>query len=206
MTSCSFRTFFCCGATLTGLILTALSGRAATPNAARPNFLIVYTDDQRWDSLSLAGHPFLRTPHMDRIGREGVEFKNAFVTSPLCSPTRASLLTGQYAHAHGVTTNEGAGEIGQRLDTFPRVLQRAGYRTGYIGKWHMGESAEPRPGFDRWVSFAGQGRYTDPELNVDGRTTASNGYIADVLTDRALEFLRESADKPFCLIGYEPAR
>jgi arylsulfatase A-like enzyme len=89
---------------------------------------------------------------------------------------------------------------GHWASTFPRALQRSGYRTGYIGKWHMGESAVPRPGFDRWVSFAGQGRYTDPELNVDGRTTPSTGYIADVLTDHALEFLRQPADQPFCLI------
>lgn len=182
------------------LILAALGFPAVARSADAPNVLIIYADDQRWDSLSIAGHPFLTTPHIDRIGEEGVEFAQSFVTTPVCSPSRASFLTGQYKHTHGVVGNGDYSELSQQMQTFPRILQRSGYRTGYIGKWHMGNSPDPRPGFDRWVSFAGQGLYSNPPLNIDGQSVRSKGYLADVLTEHALKFIAEPSDKPFCLI------
>jgi len=171
----------------------------AAPRAARPNLVFIYTDDQRWDAMSCAGHPFLKTPNMDRIAREGVRFRNAFVTLPLCSPSRASFLTGQYAHTHRVTTNANNSDLSRQLSTFPRLLQQAGYETAFVGKWHMGNDDSPRPGFDRWVSFRGQGVYNDPPLNIDGQATKAQGYMTDILADHAVGFLRRAHAKPFLL-------
>src|SRR5262245_52814934 len=102
----------------------------------RPNFVFILVDDLRWDAMSCAGHPFARTPHIDRLAARGVRFANAFVTTSLCSPSRASILTGLYAHTHGVKANEGA-ELDARFPTFPQLLRAAGYETAFIGKWHM---------------------------------------------------------------------
>src|SRR5690349_19778458 len=112
--------------------------------APRPNVVVILTDDQRWDCLSSAGHPFLKTPHMDRLAAEGVRFANAFVTTSLCSPSRASFLSGLYAHAHGVNNN--FTEYPAALPSYASRLKAAGYRTAHIGKWHMGEENDsPRP-------------------------------------------------------------
>lgn len=127
------------------LLVSATCTQADEPR--RPNILFLLTDDQRWDAASLAGHPHLRTPNIDRLGQEGVYFRNAFCTTSLCSPSRASILSGLYAHAHGVVNN--FTEYPQNLQSFPLILQAQGYNTAYIGKWHMGENNdEPRPGFD----------------------------------------------------------
>ncbi|MCX6619761.1 MAG: sulfatase [Acidobacteria bacterium] len=144
------------------------------------------------------GHPWLKTPSLDRLAGGGAIFQNAFVTTSLCSPSRASILTGQYAHAHGVIGNATA--LNADLPTFPRVLQQNGYTTGLIGKWHMGgSSAMPRPGFDRWISFRGQGTYRDPLLNFDGTERKVDGYVTDILTDEAERFIRQNTTRPFCL-------
>jgi N-acetylglucosamine-6-sulfatase len=105
----------------------------------------------------LHGTSLALTPNIDRLAAEGVTFRNAFVTSPLCSPSRACFLTGQYAHAHGITDNTDHSPASHRLQTFPRTLQASGYETAFIGKWHMGVDDTPRPGFDHWVGFPGQG-------------------------------------------------
>lgn len=170
------------------------------PPTPHPNILVIYTDDQRWDSLSLAGHPFLKTPNIDRIGKEGALFNQSFVTAPSCSPSRASFLSGQYSHTHRARGMADYTDISMRMQTFPRILHQSGYRTGYFGKWDLGNDPQPRPGFDRWVSLAGQSRYYDPTLNIDGKTENANGYIADVLTDYALDFIDQSSEKPFCMI------
>lgn len=173
---------------------------------ARPNVVFIITDDQRWDCLGCMGHPFLKTPNIDRIAREGALFQNAFVTLPLCSPSRASFLTGQYATRHGIVGNTAAGgPISHQLDTWPRRLQAAGYATAAIGKWHMGTDDAPRPGFDRWVVFKGQGRYENPVFNIDGVQTKTTGYVTDLITDYAVEFIRQDrGDKPFALyVGHK---
>jgi N-acetylglucosamine-6-sulfatase len=165
----------------------------------RPNYVFILVDDMRWDAMSCAGHPFLRTPNIDRIAEAGVRFANAFVTTSLCSPSRASYLTGTYAHRHGVCVND-RNDPDPTLATFPAVLQQAGYETAYIGKWHMAPFDQPRRGFDYWLSFPGQGVYNDPEFNENGHTVKTTGYVTDILTEYALKFLNRDRSKPFCLI------
>jgi N-acetylglucosamine-6-sulfatase len=156
-------------------------------------------DDLRWDELHCTGHPFALTPNIDRLASEGVTFRNAFVTSPLCSPSRACFLTGQYAHTHGITDNTDRSPASHRLQTFPRALKANGYETAFIGKWHMGVDDTPRPGFDRWVGFPGQGTYFDPVLNVDGRHVKEQGFTTDILTRYAVELLSRPRSNPLCL-------
>jgi N-acetylglucosamine-6-sulfatase len=159
----------------------------------------VLLDDLRWDELGCAGHPYVKTPHTDRIAREGALFRNAFATTPLCSPSRASFLTGQYVHKHTVRDNVDRSPLSHQLVTFPLRLQRAGYETAYVGKWHMGVDASPRPGFDYWLSVKGQGRYLNPELNENGRSLKASGYVTDIFNERAVAFLARPRTKPFCL-------
>ncbi len=185
---------------------------AETPSA-RPNIVFVLCDDHRFDCLSLAGHPFLKTPHIDQIGREGAWLTNAYVTTSLCSPSRASILTGQYAHNHRVIDNYHP--VDPTLVFFPQRLQQAGYETAFIGKWHMGgDIDDPQRGFDHWVAFKGQGTYwpdghgttrevpqtTYDGFNVNGKRVEQKGYITDELTDYAIDWLRDRRrDKPFFL-------
>ncbi len=158
--------------------------------ARRPNIVVVLVDDMRWDEMRVAGHPFIDTPNMDRLAREGARFTNAFATTPLCSPSRATLLTGQYAHTNGITDN--TARPSHNLQVFPLELQRAGYRTGFFGKWHMGNDDSPRPGFDHWVAMPGQGEAIDPSLNVDGERVHAKGYTTDLLTDYVERFIGPS--------------
>jgi N-acetylglucosamine-6-sulfatase len=171
------------------------SSAAPGQPARTPNIVFVLVDDMRWDEVRAAGHPFIETPHMDRLAREGARFLNAFATTPLCSPSRASFLTGQYAHAHGIVDN--TVRPSHQLATFPRALEQAGYRTGFFGKWHMGNDDSPRPGFTRWVAMPGQGEALDPQLNVDGQRIRVPGYATDVLTDYAARFIQEAGARPF---------
>jgi arylsulfatase A-like enzyme len=152
-------------------------------------------DDMRWDEFGAAGHPFVETPNMDRLAREGARFLNAFATTPLCSPSRGSFLTGQYPHTHGIVDN--TARHSHELPTFPRALRQHGYRTGFFGKWHMGNDDSPRPGFTRWVAMPGQGEAIDPLLNVDGTEQRVKGYVTDVLTDFAEQFIQSAGDQPF---------
>jgi arylsulfatase A-like enzyme len=166
---------------------------------SRPNILFVLVDDLRFDELGCTGHPFAQTPNADRLAREGALFRNAFSVVPLCSPSRASFLTGRYPHANGIIDNTDRSAQSQKLITWPRLLHDSGYETAFIGKWHMGNSDAPRPGFDHWVSFPGQGECIDPVLNVNGRSARTKGYITDLLSGHAAEFLRQPRSKPFCL-------
>jgi N-acetylglucosamine-6-sulfatase len=167
------------------------------PQQRRPNIVFILIDDLRWDDLGITGHPFVKTPNIDRIGREGAAFRNAFITTPLCSPSRASFLTGQYSHTHGITDNVDRSLASHKLITFPLLLRQSGYETAFIGKWHMGNDDSRRPGFDRWVSFKGQGSYVDPEINDDGKDVKPSGYITDLLTAYATEFIKRRHDKPY---------
>lgn len=163
------------------------------------NVVFILSDDHRYDFMGFMGKPaFLETPNMDRMAAEGIHFENAFVTTSLCSPSRASIFTGMYTHKHTVVDNDAP--VPDNLHFFPEYLQQAGYETAFIGKWHMGHHEDdPRPGFDHWVSFKGQGVYYDPELNVDGARLNKEGYITDILTDYAVEFLNKPRSKPFFL-------
>jgi len=167
--------------------------------------LFILTDDQRWDAIGLAGNKFLKTPNMDRLGREGVYFKNAFCTTSLCSPSRASILSGRYSFSHGVTDN--FTEYPSGIASFPSTLQQQGYDTAYIGKWHMGEdNDEPRPGFNWFVTHKGQGKYYGTEFNLNGqKRVTADGYYTTVVTDMAEEWMnRDHGGKPWLLmIGHK---
>ncbi|MBT2246920.1 sulfatase [Sphingobium sp. BHU LFT2] len=166
--------------------------------AAKPkNILVVLTDDHRYDALGfMKAQNFGDTPTLDRLAREGTHFRNAFVTTALCSPSRASIFTGLYAHQHKVVDNNHP--IPPGLIFYPQYLQQAGYDTAFIGKWHMGsEGDDPQPGFDHWVSFKGQGTYMPSAngLNVDGRKVPQKGYITDELTDYAIDWIEKRDGK-----------
>lgn len=171
--------------------------------AMRPNIIFILSDDHRYDFMGFTGKVSgLETPNMDRMASEGIHCQNAFVNTALCSPSRASILTGQYSHVHEVVDNDAPAR--EDLVFFPTYLQDAGYETAFMGKWHMGHyRADPRPGFDRWVSFEGQGVYYNPTLNVDGEEVkySNDDYITDVLTEYATNWIEEQAqsDSPFFL-------
>ncbi|MBU2547825.1 MAG: sulfatase [Proteobacteria bacterium] len=176
---------------------------AASETSPRPNFIFILSDDHRWDMLGVMGHPFLQTPHMDRLAHEGVLFENAFVTTSLCSPSRASFLTGQYASVHGVRNNFSRWDE-RRNRTFLERFKNAGYDTAFIGKWHMPGGGLPNlPGVDLFVSFTrkdGQGDYYDCPLFVNHRPVPNRKpYITEELTDYALDFINQDRDRPFCL-------
>ncbi len=171
-------------------------GLRAAPPPERPNIIFILMDDLRWDELD---YPFVRAPNIQRIAREGVLFHNAFVTTPLCSPGRASILTGQYAHKHGITDNTDRSARSHELVTFPRLLHDAGYETAFIGKWHMGLDDNARPGIDHWVSVKGQGSYLDPEFNVNGSRQRIPGYFTDILNRFALDYLKQKHTRPYLL-------
>ena len=155
----------------------------------RPNVLFILCDDLRPAALGCYGSKNVRTPNMDRLAREGVLFQNAFCTTSLCSPSRASILTGLYAHGHGVRDN--FTELPSNLTHWPQRLREEGYETAYLGKWHMGEDNDmPRWGFDYFATHKGQGKYFDTEWNFDGkRREVVKGYYTTNITDMALEWL-----------------
>jgi N-acetylglucosamine-6-sulfatase len=174
------------------------------PGAKQLNVVFILADDHRFDAMGFLGHPLAETPNLDRLAREGAYLKNAMVTTSLCSPSRASILTGLYTFRHRVIDNQRA--IPPGTIYFPQYLQRAGYATCFIGKWHMGvEGDDPQPGFDHWVSFRGQGQYYAPNknytLNVDGHRVPLRGYMTDELTDYAVDWLKQQkpGEKPFFL-------
>lgn len=185
-----------------------LLGLASLASAAdrKPNFVYVFTDDQRWDALSVVQKeqgekgrfPWLKTPNLDRIAAEGIRFRNAFVVNSLCAPSRASLVTGQYGHVNGVTNNHTPHPEGNL--SVAALLRPAGYVSGYFGKWHHGNQSGKRPGFDTSASFVGQGKYFDCPIEVDGVATPSKGFVDDVTTEYAANFIKANKDKPFLMI------
>jgi len=178
----------------------------------QPNIVFILTDDQRYDELGTL-NPALKTPNLDKLAKGGLYFPNAFVTTALCSPSRASIVTGRYMHRHGVVDNNASMAEGSRLVS--ERLAALGYDTAFVGKWHMGgETDAPQPGFRHWVSFAGQGNYWPDQqvgesannahgnlFNVDGRHVKQTGYITDELTRYATDWLKKGRDpsKPFFL-------
>ena len=171
-----------------------------------PNFLFVLVDDQPFDAVGFSGRfPFLKTPNIDRLYHEGANVENFFVTQSICSPSRASFLTGTYPHVHGVNQNNK--HVDPKWDEFAPYtahLQAAGYQTAHIGKIHMAHKegkAHIRPGFDYWFSFIGQGKYIDPPVNDNGNEYREKGYMTDILTEKAISWLKQKRDpnKPFSL-------
>ncbi len=198
MSQISRRTFLTRGALgIAGIHLTSAFA-CQNRKAPRPNFVFFLTDDQRWDGMSCAGNSILNTPHMDRIASEGIRFENMFVTSSLCGPSRATYLTGKYAHSHGVRRNSMT--LGQRQITFPEILKSAGYETAFVGKWHNTDMGKDR-GFDYYFGFKGQGEYLNPLISENhGPEQQYSGHITDILTDKAVQFIARDHERPFCLL------
>lgn len=189
------------------LTMTVLLLSGTVLAADRPNVLVILTDDLRWDALGVvqkergkfASFPWFKTPNLDRLAAEGVRFANAFCTTALCSPSRASFLSGQYAHRHRVLNN--FTDYPAALPSYPAGLRAAGYETAYIGKWHMGEDDDrKRPGFDFWMSHKGQGNYFDNAFNIDGRRQVRKGYYTTVVTEAAIDWLQRKHDRPWLLV------
>ncbi|HAV65421.1 MAG TPA: acetylglucosamine-6-sulfatase, partial [Verrucomicrobiales bacterium] len=182
------------------------------PDAKPRNIIFILTDDQRYDTMGFVGHPWIETPNMDRLARDGAYLPNTFVTTSLCSPSRASILTGLYAHNHQVVDNYNP--VAEELIFFPQYLQAAGYYTAFVGKWHMGDTDERQRGFDYWLSFKGQGTYwadgrgTTREVpqtsyegfNFNGIRVPQRGYITDELTDYALSVLQNRPEDQPCFL------
>ena len=176
---------------------------APAADLPRPNFLFLLTDDQSYATLGITGNPFMKTPNIDRIGREGVLFTNCFVTMSLCAPSRACNLTGLYPHANGIFNN--GIRWNQELPTLPRALHESGYRTAHIGKFHMDGDDRLQPGYDYWAAQINQGQYLDPRKNINGQWVDLKGYDTEIVTEQAIEFMRSAKKgQPFCVwIGYK---
>ncbi|WP_019991466.1 sulfatase family protein [Rudanella lutea] len=187
-------------------------------SAPKPkNIIYILADDHRHDFMGFTGKVAgLQTPNLDRLANEGAHVQNAFVCTALCSPSRASILTGQYPHKHRVVDN--IAPLPNGLKFYPEYLQKAGYKTAFLGKWHMGtEGDSPQPGFDYWLSFKGQGVYYNPTFNINGKQVAhgDSSYTSDLLTDYALKWMGSlDKSKPFALYlshkavhaDFQPAR
>ncbi|SDF18242.1 N-acetylglucosamine-6-sulfatase [Pricia antarctica] len=184
-------------------LLSFFSHGLSAQDSGRPNIIVIDVDELRWDALGITGHPFVRTPNIDRIAKEGMLMKNSFVVSPICGPSRGSILTGQYAHTNGSYKNTLPYGFNQTLTTYPMLLQAAGYKTCFIGKWETGRYADttPHPGFDRWFCTGPNRAYKmDPTVNVDGVPTEFKGHATDISCNEAVRFIKENSDGPFNIV------
>jgi arylsulfatase A-like enzyme len=180
---------------LAGSFLLACTAQAAD----RPNLVVMMTDDQRADAMSCAGNAILKTPNMDRIAAAGMRFRNMFVTNALCAPSRATLLTGLYSHSHGVIDNKDR-KIPADQKLVSDRLREAGYEVAFCGKSHIGGALRDRK-WDFYFGYKGQGNYLKPVIaeGTDGKDQPYQGWMDDVVTERAITWLKQKRDKPFCL-------
>ena len=171
----------------------------------RPNILFIMSDDHASHAMSCYGSKINQTPNLDRISSGGVRFDNCFCTNSICTPSRATILTGTYNHVNNVTTL--ASKMDNRLQTFPKLLQASGYQTAVVGKWHLGQGPQHEPtGFDFWRVLPGQGLYHDPEMIDQHGKRVFKGYVTDLITDMSLEWLdRRDKERPFCLLCHHKA-
>ena len=186
---------------LTLLIATALLVSSSGLSAKQPNILFIFSDDHAVAGISAYndGGGLNKTPNIDRIAREGMLFENSFCANSICGPSRACILTGKHSHVNGFLSNERARFDGSQM-TFPKLLQKAGYQTALMGKWHL--QSDPT-GFDKWEVLPGQGSYYNPDfIQMDGKRKNRPGYCTDIITDMALDWLKEDRDpdKPFMLM------
>ncbi len=182
-----------------------MSHTAEGPAARRPNIVLILTDDHASHAVGAYGSVVNATPRIDEIAEAGVRVDNCFCTNALCTPSRASILTGTYGHVNGVTTLSTPIEAGQ--PTFVSALKEAGYRTGIVGKWHLGEGPEHNPqGFDYWAVLRDQGEYFDPQILTETGVEVVNGYATDIITDLGLNWVDSlEGDEPWCLLIHHKA-
>ena len=187
--------------TLLGLTF-ALSLAADAPAAKRPNILFIFTDDHCEQAISAYGSDRIKTPHLDRIANEGMRFRRCYVSNAICGPSRAVIQTGKYSHLNGFVRN--GNYFDGKQQTFPKLLQKAGYQTAVVGKWHLGSTPQ---GYDYYDVLQGQGPYYNPPMITEGEdgkpvTRKHTGYTTHIITDKALAWLKEerSDDKPFMLM------
>lgn len=179
-----------------------LPAQPAAPPGTRPNILFIFSDDHAYQAISAYGSRINHTPNLDRLAREGMLFRNAMVTNSICAPSRAVILTGKYSHLNGVLDNRL--EFDGSQQTFPKLLQGAGYQTAIFGKWHL--KSDPT-GFDAWEILPGQGNYYNPDMLVPGGKRRHEGYATDIITDLALDWLKNKRDpgRPFLLMAQHKA-
>lgn len=167
---------------------------------AKPNLILIVSDDHAYQAIGAYGSKFIRTPNIDRIGSEGAVMRKAYVTNSVCSPSRAVILTGKYSHRNGLRDNGTFFDSTQQ--TFPKLLQQAGYKTAVIGKWHLW--SQPT-GFDYWNILPAQGHYYNPDFIKMGKDTVYKGYVTDVITDLSLNWIAQNKGAPFCLLLFHKA-
>jgi arylsulfatase A-like enzyme len=168
----------------------------------RPNVVFILSDDHAYQAISAYGFGLNETPHIDRLAKEGMLFKNAFVNNSLCSPSRAGIITGKYSHLNGILGNRDQAFDGSQT-TFPKLLQQAGYQTALIGKWHL--ISNPT-GFDYWNILPGQGDYYNPDFINNGVKGRVKGYVTDLTTDFALKWMdKRDTSRPFCVLIWNKA-
>ena len=173
---------------------------AQAKSATRPNIIFIMADDHGYQAISAYSNRLINTPNIDRIGREGAVMRNAFVTNSVCSPSRAVILTGKYSHINGMHDNGTLFNGGQ--ETLPKILKANGYRTAIVGKWHL--FTEPT-GFDHWNILPDQGHYYNPQFIKMGKDTVYRGYVTDITTDLALDWIEKNRDQPFFMMLHHKA-
>jgi arylsulfatase A-like enzyme len=184
-------------------VLVGLAQFAMAQGETRPNILYIMADDHAAHALSCYGSKINQTPNLDRLAAQGMRFENGFVTNALCGPSRACVLTGKYSHINGFPDNKPKTVFDGSQQTFIKLLHDAGYQTGIVGKWHL--VSDPT-GFDQWSVLVGQGRYFDPIFITNGKRETVKGYVTDIITDKALDFLKNrKKDQPFCLMYHHKA-
>jgi len=183
-------------------VVLAYGETAKKENASRPNILFIMSDDHASHAIGCYGSRINQTPNIDRLADGGVRFANCFCTNSICGPSRAVILTGKYSHLNGFATNRHKFNGAQQ--TVPKLLKKAGYQTAMVGKWHLKTSPT---GFDYWNVLPGQGQYYNPKLIEMGKASVHEGYVTDIITDIAIDFLdnRRDADKPFFLMCHHKA-
>lgn len=172
---------------------------------ARPNILFIMPDDHAAKAISCYGAGINNTPNLDRIAKEGMQFNHCYVTNSICTPSRASILTGTYNHVNNVTTLDS--KLDRSLPNVAKHLRSSGYATGMFGKWHLGEGQQHQPsGFDEWEVVPGQGQYYDPIfIGKDGQKV-HKGYVTDITTDKTIDFTKtRGEDKPFFVLCHHKA-
>ncbi len=184
------------GAGAAGALFGACAAEQKTKPKTRPNIIYIMSDDHASHAMSCYGSKINVTPNLDRIANEGIRFDNCFCTNSICAPSRAVILTGKYSHLNGVTDN--IREFDPTQQTYTKILSENGYQTAMIGKWHL--KSDP-VGFDYWNILPGQGHYYNPDMIEMGEKKRFEGYVTDIVTDKAIEFLDNcDKEKPFCLV------